>query len=479
MRGLMWFSNDLRVHDNEALLRAAKDNPDGVLAIYVLTPETWQYHQAAPVKIDFILRQLKVLQEDLHKLNIPLQVHTVPKYQDCAELVVGLCEQYKIQNVYFTLQYEIDERHRDEAVQRELLKRRIELHTFHGDVLIPPGMILSAMGEPLKVFTAFKKKWLGFWQDFVDAKVVPVPSVLKHSFAKSNTVPDKVTGFECTISADLWPVGDAFALKRLKKFVADDVLHYKRNRDFPVLAGTSQLSPYFAQGVLSPRQAMSILMEHFDEPNLLKLLRKKDIEAWVNEFIWREFYKHIIFLFPKVCCYQTLRDQYQHWPWHQDQKLFRAWCEGRTGFPIIDAAMRQLNQTGWMHNRLRMNVAMFLSKLLLVDWHLGETYFSQHLVDGDLAANNGGWQWCAGTGMDAAPYFRIFNPLLQSEKFDPNGDFIRKYCPELKDFDKKAIHDPHGRNKSLALKVGYPEPIIDYNMARKEALVALKGLKKN
>lgn len=477
MRTLIWLRNDLRIQDNPALLAAAQaGHEEGVMALYILTPKTWQYHEAAPIKIDFILRNLADLQKKLQELNIPLQVLEAPEYKDCVALIQKLCADYKIKNVYVNAQYEIDERQRDEKVAAQLKEDSVGFHMSHGDVLITPGMILSNKEEPIKVFTPFKKKWLRYWHDFGSLKAATLTKKLTHSFAKAKAPPKALNHFTTDHAADLWPAGELAAAKHLQKFLHEHLDDYHKNRDYPALDATSRLSPYFAQGVLSVRQALIKISHHYDK-SIAELNQLKGAGTWLNEIIWREFYKHIIFLFPKICCYQTLRAQYQHWPWHKDPKLLKAWSEGQTGYPLIDAGMRQLNQTGWMHNRLRMNVAMFLSKLLMLDWHLGESYFSQHLIDGDLAANNGGWQWSAGTGTDAAPYFRIFNPTLQSEQYDPEGAYIRQYCPELEDFDNKAIHAPHERNPELAKKVGYPQPIVNYKTARAKALDLLRHLK--
>ena len=198
------------------------------------------------------------------------------------------------------------------------------------------------------------------------------------------------------------------------------------------------------------------------------------MDTWISELCWRDFYKHILLGFPHVCRHQAFKRETDKLPWSHNEANFQAWCEGRTGFPIVDAAMRQLNETGWMHNRLRMITAMFLTKDLFIDWRLGERYFMQHLIDGDLSANNGGWQWSASTGNDAAPYFRIFNPFLQSKKCDPDGEFIRRFVPELAHLDAKRIHEPHAKGVDVRLK--YPKPIVDHAFARLDTLAYFKAL---
>ena len=241
---------------------------------------------------------------------------------------------------------------------------------------------------------------------------------------------------------------------------------YEELRDIPSIKGTSGLSPYLAIGAISPRYLLSVLLNN--HPDLLTAEDSPEF-SWLNELIWREFYRHLLFHFPDLCKHKCFKEKYQLTAWPNHLPYFKAWCEGKTGYPIVDAAMRQLNQTGWMHNRLRMIVASFLTKHLLIDWRWGEKYFMEQLIDGDLAANNGGWQWAASTGCDAQPYFRIFNPTRQSEKFDPKGNFIRKYLPELKEIPDKAIHSPHSYIKKHNLALYWPT-IVEHKEARIIAL---------
>ena len=223
----------------------------------------------------------------------------------------------------------------------------------------------------------------------------------------------------------------------VNRFISDKLADYQEYRDFPAIKGTSGLSPYLALGIVSAKQLLAQVQLHF--PEVLENPSKAEF-CWVNEIIWREFYRHLIVAYPKLCMGFNFNDKYDAVAWREDDSQFQAWCQGKTGYPIVDAAMRQLNKTGWMHNRLRMIVASFLTKHLLIDWRKGEHYFMSKLIDGDLASNNGGWQWAASTGCDAQPYFRVFNPITQSERFDPDGTFIRTYVPELKDVPAKHIH---------------------------------------
>ncbi len=270
----------------------------------------------------------------------------------------------------------------------------------------------------------------------------------------------------------LWPAGEEAASDNLERFLRFRGRHYKQQRDFPNVRGTSELSPYLALGMISYRQCLQAVMSensgHLADGDA-------GLTSWVNELIWREFYQHVAVGFPQVCRHQPFQEHTKQLRWRDDDKGFQAWCEGRTGYPIVDAAMRQLVTTGWMHNRLRMVTAMFLSKHLLIDWQRGEAFFMRHLIDGEFCANNGGWQWAASTGTDAAPYFRIFNPTTQSTRFDPEGEFIAHWLPELKSLPKKARHAPP---QDMLNPTDYPAPIVDHKAARQRALDAFKALSK-
>ncbi|WYX18753.1 deoxyribodipyrimidine photo-lyase [Achromobacter xylosoxidans] len=264
----------------------------------------------------------------------------------------------------------------------------------------------------------------------------------------------------------LWPAGESAAGARLDAFADGVIDAYRDERDFPSLPATSCLSPYLAAGVLSPGQALRAALA----ANQGELESgKAGAATWINELLWREFYQHLLAACPALSMHQPMKPETAAVPWRDAPDDLRAWQQGRTGLPIVDAAMRQLLALGWMHNRLRMVTAMFLTKNLLIDWRLGEAWFMAHLVDGDLAANNGGWQWSASTGADSVPYFRVFNPLSQSRKFDPRGVFLREWLPELAHLDDNAIHDPSPMERAAA---GYPAPIVDLPQSRLRALEA-------
>ena len=446
MTTLVWFRADLRIHDHPALDHACATG-DPVVAVYCLTPTTWEYHEAAPAKIDLIKRGLEALKVKLLGLNIPLFILDTKTYEATPALLLAFAKSHGVTDLYFNDQYEMDEQNRDRAVLETFLAADCKVFRFHDQLLMVPGLVLSGKGEPFKRFSAFKRKWLAL-------------------------LPSPLAGRRWCEALD---EGERSEAQRcFETFLTAPIKTYHLTRNFPSIE-TSHLSPYLAQGMLSIRYIIQRLIDETKTASVAEILDQPGYGAWLNELIWREFYKHIIFNFPTIACPTELKARLKKWIWRVDDSLFQAWCEGQTGFPFIDAGMRQLNQTGWMHNRLRMNTAMFLAKLLRIDWRLGESYFSKHLIDGDLSANNGGWQWCAGTGTDAAPYHRIFNPTLQSERFDPNGEFIRRYCPELKDFSDQAIHAPHARDPERARSSGYPEPIIDYKQARQEFLCILQS----
>ncbi len=271
----------------------------------------------------------------------------------------------------------------------------------------------------------------------------------------------------------MWPPGEHEAQVRLAKFCDERIGGYQARRNFPAEGATSNLSVHFASGTLSARTAIRHARDH----NNTKKLDggNQGIQTWISEVAWRDFYKHVLAHWPYVCMNKPFKPEYTNIEWEYNQEHFKAWCEGRTGYPIVDAAMRQLNHCGYMHNRCRMIVGSFLAKHLLLDWRMGERYFMEHLIDGDFASNNGGWGFSASTGVDPQPYFRIFNPLLQSEKFDAEGEYIRRWIPELKCIEGKAIHDPYGRGKGdVAKKNGYPERIVDHKASRDRALARYK-----
>ena len=360
-------------------------------------------------------------------------------------------------------------RRRDGAVAEQL-----PLHLVGGLTVHPPDAVLKDDGSPYTVFTPFSKRWralpLLHAGDIVSTpeRIQTPPDLASLSIPAQPALPVGVP----------FVAGEAEAQRRLRSFTQGEnppVQRYRDARNRPDLDGTSQLSPYLRFGMISARQAVAAGLTaraaaHSDDA-------RGGADTWISELIWREFYLAILHHFPFVRR-GSFQRQYDGIAWENDHASFAAWCEGRTGYPVVDAAMRQLRASGWMHNRSRMIVASFLVKDLLIDWRWGERWFMQHLVDGDPAANNGGWQWTAGVGTDAAPYFRVFNPVLQGKKFDPQGDHVRRWLPELRNVPDKFIHEPwtmpvsQQRQAGCTIGSDYPAPIVDHKAARERVLVA-------
>lgn len=470
MRQLMWFRNDLRLLDNPALHHAAEAR-EGVVAVYLLCGEFIERHSTAPARVDLLLRQLGSMAADLADRNIPLVVQYVERVAEIPGRITDLCRSYACNQLCYNAEYPLDEVQRDRDVDAALQAAGVQCRVFHDRVLIPPGRIRNGQGAPYQVFTAYKRKWVETAMS-ANFQSLPAPA----SQPKATLPPGDLPEVDVQIAAlakrcprrdlsEFWPAGEEEAYRRLTRFVEQDLDDYKWQRNFPAVEGTSALSPYLAIGAISPKHCLNAALA----ANGGELAGGNEGAAtWISELIWREFYQHLVVDFPDVCRFKPMQPRMDAFPWIQNTELFQRWCAGETGIPIVDAAMAQLHKTGWMHNRLRMIVAMFLTKNLQVDWRLGERYFMSQLIDGDFAANNGGWQWSASTGADAAPYFRIFNPVTQSRRFDPGGDFIREYLPQLRHLSSKEIHQPPPTQD-------YPQPLVDIAESRKNTLTIFKN----
>lgn len=468
---LIWLLSDLRITDNSALSAACERGP--TVAVWLASPGQWQAHDDAACKVDFWLRNLRQLRQSLEQLNIPLLVRKIDTWEQVPATLLDICRKHDIKAVHWNEEYGINEALRDDATRTQLEKAGVQAHSYLDQLFFRPGTILTRSGDYFQVFSQFKKVCLEHLHRSLPSLASRVKKQRPLDIA-SDPIPQHIEGFDKpprTLS-DQWPAGEDEAQTRLTRFVDETIDDYEQLRDLPAKPGTSQLSAYLAAGVISPRQCLHAALGsnrgEFDSGS-------RGVQTWINELIWREFYKHILTGYPQVSRHRAFRAQTEALPWRNAPDDLKAWQEGRTGFPIIDAAMRQLLHTGWMHNRLRMIVAMFLTKNLLIDWRLGERHFMRHLIDGDLAANNGGWQWSASTGTDSVPYFRIFNPISQSERFDPDGRFIRHWLPELKHLDEKNLHDPV-KCSDLFANNAYHSPIVDLASSRQRALEAFKGL---
>ncbi|WP_336747963.1 deoxyribodipyrimidine photo-lyase [Pantoea vagans] len=467
---LVWLRNDLRINDNLALHAACRDSKAKVIALFLATPKQWQQHDMSPRQAAFIHASLVEVQNALAERGIALHYQACYAFSDSIDALTEFCEKHQVDQLFYNYQYEMNERQRDAEAEKRLDDAGVICQGFDDSLLLPPGSVQSGDRSMYKVFTPFSKAFVRRLQQSLP-ECVPAPKPRDGAPLKTTRLP----AFDCPTKAfdeDLFPAGEAAALKRLRHFATKPVLDYPAKRDLPALDATSRLSVYLSTGVLSPRQCLHrVLHEHPDA------LDNSRAFTWLNELIWREFYRHLLVAYPALCRHKPFIDWTQNVEWQRDDAHFDAWKAGKTGYPIVDAAMRQMKALGWMHNRLRMITASFLVKDLLIDWREGERYFMQQLIDGDLAANNGGWQWAASTGTDSAPYFRIFNPTTQGERFDEQGEFIRHYLPELADVPDSHIHQPHVWAEKNNRKLDYPAPIVDHKAARKKTLDAFERAK--
>ncbi|WP_444816899.1 deoxyribodipyrimidine photo-lyase [Stutzerimonas frequens] len=471
MTQLLWLRSDLRVSDNTALAAAMAAGP--TVALYLITPFQWLAHDDAPCKVDFWLRNLVALSEQLHALNVPLLIREVDDWTAAPDALLRVCQQLDVQGVHCNDEYGVNEQRRDQAVAERLQGAGVSLRRHLDQLLFAPGKLRTQSGGYFKVFSQFRKACLARLS-VSPPLCIPRPAAQAPLPIVSDPLPAAVAGFPPPTDylRALWPAGETFAQRRLASFVEDDLEQYHQRRDLPAEPGTSQLSPYLAAGVISIRQCLHAAL-CYNQGELDS--GASGATTWINELLWREFYKHILVGYPRVSMHRAFRPETEALPWRRAPYELEAWQQGRTGFPIIDAAMRQLRETGWMHNRLRMITAMFLSKNLLIDWREGERWFMRHLIDGDLAANNGGWQWSASTGTDSVPYFRLFNPTSQSQRFDPDGQFLRRWLPELQHLSSRDIHSPATHHNLFGV-IEYPTPIVDLGKSRARALDAFRNL---
>ncbi len=423
---IFWFRRDLRLNDNTGLYYALKEGLP-VLPLFIFDTEILSgLKDNQDPRVTFIHNEITRIHKELRKHHSGLLVRTGSP----VEIFKSLRKEYNIKTVYVNRDYEPFARKRDDTIRKFLKKEGTTFHDYKDQVIFDKDEILNNEGEPYKVFTPYSKSWMDRF-DIKKLKRFDSASILNNCITPG---PDKIppladTGFK---RADISFPDRELDIKKIRD--------YDKHRDEPWKDGTTRLGIHFRHGTVSIRKAVET--------------GYKQNETWLNELIWREFYMMILYHFPGVVN-QSFKPRYDHIEWENKQEHFDRWKEGRTGYPLVDAGMRQLNKTGFMHNRTRMVVASFLTKHLLIDWRWGEAYFAEKLLDYELSSNNGGWQWAAGTGTDAQPYFRIFNPHEQAKKYDPENKYIRKWIEE---FDSD----------------NYPEPIIDHNFARERALKRYK-----
>ncbi len=458
---IWWIRRDLRLSDNQALAAALEGNRT-VIPVFVLDPRLLASPYAGQKRVAFLFAGLRHLDANLRRRGSALIV----RQGDPLAALQVLCRESGAEHIFAEADISPYARRRDEQVAGEL-----PLTLTPGSTVFAPDDLCKPDGTPYTVFTPFSKKWRSLLSL---GKPLPAPDSLPALPA--------ITSLEIPAAphhpADsLFPAGESEAQQRLDAFVDFAISRYANDRNRMDLDGTSGLSPYLRFGMLSARQAAWTARQA--EAQAQGAIARQGTETWLNELIWREFYAAILYHFPQVRK-TTFRPAMAHISWLDDPAGLSAWAEGRTGYPVVDAAMRQMNATGWMHNRARMIAASFLAKDLLIDWRLGERYFMQRLLDGDPAANNGGWQWTAGVGADAAPYFRVFNPELQGIKFDPRGAYVRRWVPELAAAPVEYIHAPWKMPAEVQRRVGcligvdYPAPIVDHALARQRALAVYR-----
>ena len=464
---MWWIRRDLRLNDNQALT-VALQQADYVLPVFIVDPGLTQSDYVGDKRLAFLWAGLRRLEADLQARGSRLLV----LHGDPVTELAALVRETGATLIVAEADVSPYARRRDQQVAETL-----PLQLVSGLTVFPPDAVLKADGTPYTVFTPFSRTWKTMPPPSPDS-IIPAPERIPTPPRPQSRPVPVAPALPDTVP---FKPGEAEARQRLERFKNGIIFQYGDNRNRVDLTGTSGLSPWLRFGMLSPRQAVAAAWQAIelapDEP------ARKSAETWLNELIWREFYISILYHFPQVRR-RSFRPEYDGIEWDNDPAAFAAWTEGRTGYPIVDAAMRQLSQTGWMHNRARMITASFLVKDLLIDWRWGERWFMQQLVDGDPAANNGGWQWTAGVGTDAAPYFRIFNPILQSKKFDPTGTYIRRWLPELAAVPEKHIHTPWTMPASVQQQSGcvmgrhYPPPVVDHKQARERTLAAYRQVKK-
>ncbi|AWN74836.1 deoxyribodipyrimidine photo-lyase [Legionella anisa] len=464
---LVWFRYDLRLNDNPAFIEACSHH-QFVIPLYIYDEknsvlggaQAWWLHHS-----------LTSLSNSLAQIGLYLTL----RKGDPLEIILDLLKKISVSSVYWNRCYEPAALLRDKKIKATLLDQGIEVHSSNGSLFHEPWTIKNKSGDYFKVFTPY-------WKHCKQTLNIQPARHLEHRPAGIEVQSDKLLEWKLlpTINwaarfNDYWTPGEGGAQHKLHDFIEHHLNGYKKNRDFPIKNATSRLSPHLHFGEISPRTILRAIELAKLDPNC----DLSSVEHFLSELGWREFSVYLLYHFPKLP-YENFRNEFDAFPWHNDEKLLSCWQKGLTGYPIIDAGMRELWATGYMHNRVRMIVASFLTKGLLIDWRLGADWFLDTLVDADLANNSASWQWVAGCGADAVPYFRIFNPVLQSQKFDPDGSYIRHWVLELSQLDSQSIHAPWASKECnrIYLDTNYPKPIINNHEARMRALYYYNQLKR-
>ncbi|WP_346293933.1 FAD-binding domain-containing protein [Sphaerothrix gracilis] len=456
---LFWHRRDLRLSDNLGLA-AARDRSQKVIGVFCLDPALLENDAVAPARVTYMIGCLEELQQRYQAAGSRLLILQAPPEKAIPELARAL----SAQAVYWNWDVEPYAQTRDQKVRDALKDYGIHVHNTWDQLLHGPGEVRTNAGDPYTVYTPFWRNW----KDHAKAAPAPTPESLTDLSSAEQQAADEAGAMALPSAKDLGFVwenplllapGEKAAQQRLADFCDDDraIAEYAEQRNLPSIEGTSVLSAALKFGAIGIRTVWEAADSAYSRCRSDET--RNSVKTWQQELAWREFYQHVMYFFPQLA-EGPYREALKDFPWINNEDHFQAWCEGKTGYPIVDAAMRQLNETGWMHNRCRMIVASFLTKDLIIDWRWGEKYFLQKLFDGDLSANNGGWQWSASSGMDPKP-LRIFNPASQAKKFDPEADYIRQWLPELKDLDTKELITgeiaPENRDRC-----SYPQPVVEH-----------------
>ena len=472
---LHWFrSKDIRMQDNKALYAAsqkAKEGSGALLSAYLHSPQDLEWHGTSPARTDFILQSLSLLQKDLGEKSVPLAILTADDRSQKSGRILDFAKEHDISHIYANFEYEVDELRRDIDLAEKLKEKSIGFELYHDQTVVVPGELSTGAGGPMKVFTPYHKAWLAETKN--DSSLLDLAGEIEDNDASAkkdfsnlfdNAIPEPAKNKQFASSEErdrvrkLFPAGHSAGIDRLKHFLSEKVSNYAVHRSEPALDPSSRLSAYISAGIVSIREILHHATEsnggkHFDEGD-------KGIASWVRELVFREFYRHVTVITPHGGMNLPQNLKFDFVQWEDDEEGYKKWEEGKTGMPFIDAGMRQLNHEKYMHNRLRMNTSSYLRANLLIDYRRGERYFAETLIDWDLSNNTQGWE----------PSYTVFNPVVQGEKCDKDGEYIRKWVPELKDLKGKDVFDPHGRlSKEEFEKLGYPAPHVDFKESAQRA----------
>jgi deoxyribodipyrimidine photo-lyase len=465
---IIWFRQDLRTADNPAFTTALT-RKQIIIPLYIYSADDSKWSPGSGSRW--------WLQQTLHKLDISLRTlgsRLIVRLGEADSVLEQVANEVKAKRVFYNRRYDPQGIREQTTVEQNLIRKGIALESFNGSLLYEPELIKNRKGEPFKVFTPF---WNACRESMAPATPLPAPKSLPSpaSWPSSERIRFDEDEMDTMNWKAHWAPGEDASKKLLRTFASKRVGNYKTDRDRPDIAGTSRLSPYLHFGEISPRQIWTRIQKFASGKD--RVADKENASSYLRQLGWREFANYLLYHYPDTMD-KPLRNKFANFPWKNNAKMFNAWREGRTGYPLVDAGMRELAQTGWMHNRVRMIAASFLVKHLLIPWQRGAEWFWDRLVDADAANNTLGWQWVAGCGADAAPFFRIFNPIIQGAKFDPQGLYVRKWIPELHKLPNRWIYCPwEAPSENLAnaeVKLGrtYPYPIVDHGLARQRALKA-------